>query len=260
VAKPLHTYVALRKGVQGVKTRELTAAHRTASESSLYEGQTRTYRPRNEDGDVLPPENKNIRINGDGALNALVQAVARDWNLMATVDRGNQASFADVEVPTGATTAAGEPVYRTVLSDVPVQFLLYLARELDDVRKYVAELPTLDPGVPWTYDEAVAAYVAEPVETNRTEREFRNHQVSAATKEHAEKVHVYEAPVTVGVWTLIRRSGALPLERKARLLQRIETLRAAVTEAHQRAGQVTVEDVEVARPLFDYLLGDDAPR
>jgi hypothetical protein len=254
VSKPLHTFVALRKGIGNEKTRQLTTAHRASSNAGLYEGHTRTYQPKNEDGDQLPAENKNVQLNGDSALNGLVQAVVRDWNLMATIDRGNQFARADVEVPTGATTATGEPIYRTLLTNVPATFLIYLARELDDVRKYVTELPTLEPGVNWTYDEAVAAYVADPVTTHRTKKVLKNHIKYEATDRHPAQVETFTEDVVDGYWTLVRRSGALPLQRKAELLQRIETLRAAVAEAHQRAGRVDVDDVEVARPLFDYLL------
>jgi len=256
MAKPLHTFVALRKGVQGLKTEQLTAAHRASARPELYEGLTRTYQPKNDDGDQLPAENKHVQLNGDAALNALVQAVARDWNLMATVDRGNQFARADVMVPTGAVSTTGEPVYRTLLTDVPAQFLLYLTRELDDVRKYVKELPTLDPGVAWNYDEAVAANVAEPITTHRTKKVLRNHVKYEATDRHPAQVETFTEDVVDGFWTLIRRSGALPLERKTRLLQRIEALRTAVEEARQRASSVDVEDVDVARPVFDYLLED----
>lgn len=257
MTKPLHTFIALRKAARTRKTERLTAAHRAASRAERYEGLTRTYRPKNEDGDRLPEENKHVELNADRALNDLVEAVHRDWDLMATIDRGNQDARADVVVPTGATTTAGDPVYRTILRDVPAQFLIYLARELDDVRKYVKELPTLDPGVIWTYDPAVAAHVSEPVQTHRTKKVLRNHVMYEATDRHPAQVQTFTEDVVDGFWTLIRRSGALPLERKAQLLQRLDTVVAAIEEARERASAVEARDVHVARPLFDFLLGDD---
>lgn len=255
--KPLHMFLALRKGARGSKTERLTAAHRAASRAELYEGLTRTYQPKNEDGDRLPEENKHVQLNADAALNAVVEAVRQDWDLMATVDRGNQDARADVVVATGATTTDGQPTYRTILRDVPAQFLIYLARELDDVRKYVKELPTLDPSVLWHYDAAVAANVADPVTTHRTKRVLKNHVKAEATDRHPAQVDTFTEDVVDGYWTLIRRSGALPLERKTRLLQRIDALRAAVEEARQRASTVEVADVFVTRAIFDYLLGGD---
>lgn len=257
MSKPLHTFVALRKTAHAERTRRLTEAHRVSSKPELYEGLTRTYQPKDEDGDRLPNENKHVQLNGDTALNALVDAVQRDWDLMATVDRGNQGAVADVEVPTRRLTGTGEATYRTILSNMPAQFLIYLARELDDIRKYVRELPTLDPAVVWTYDDAVAAHVAQPVQTHRTRKTLRNHVMYEATDRHPAQVQTFSEDVVDGFWTLIRRSGALPLERKTRLLQRVDTLRTAVEEARQRASTVEVEDVRVTRPIFDYLLGDD---
>jgi hypothetical protein len=253
--KPLHTFVALRDGTKNRKREGLTALHRDAGRPNLYEGLTRTYQPRADDGDRLPPENQNVQLNADTALNGLVRAVERDWNLMATVEHGNQFARADVVVPTDRTTTDGEPVYRTVLRDAPAAYLLFLARELDDVYTFVKGLPTLDPGVSWTYDEAVAAYVSEPVVTFRSKKVLRNHVKAEATDRHPAQVEVFSEDVPVGDWTTVRRSGALPLERKNALLQRVDALRAAVREARERANTVDVGDVEVARPVFDFLLG-----
>lgn len=253
----LHTVIAVRDGVKNRRTEELTALHRESQKADLFDGLTRTYRPKDDDGDALPAENKNIQLNGDTVLNGLVEAVARSWNLMATVDHGNQRATADVEVPTGATTAAGEPIHRTILTDVPAQFLLYLSRELDDVHTFLKKLPVLDPAHRWEYDENVMAYVAEPVTTHRTKKVLRNHVKYPATERHPAQVDTFTEDEVVGYWTSVKRSGALPLERKARLLQRVDVLRIAVREARERANEVDVTDVEVARPVFDFLFGDE---
>lgn len=247
-SKPVHTFVALRDTVKTRSRQDLTAVHRTSTREELYEGLTRTYRPKVEGGDQLPQENKNIQVNADTALNGLVNAVARNWDLMSTIDAGNQRSNADVVV-TGA-----DGVERTILTQVPATFLLFLARELDDVYTFVTKLPTLDPGVTWTYDASVAAFVAEPTETHRTKKVLKNHVKYEATDRHPAQVETFTEDEVVGYWTLIRRSGALPLERKAQLLQRIDALRLAVKEAHQRASATLVDDVPVANDLFAYLL------
>jgi hypothetical protein len=246
----LHTIIALRDGVKSGKTRALTDAHRTSQKGDLYEGLTRSYKPKDEDGDRLPDENKNIQVNADTMLNQLVQAVSRDWNLVATMDRGNQDARADVSVPVGTSDER-----MVILRDVPATHLLFMARELDDVYKFVSALPTLDPAQRWHYDENVAANVTEPAETHRTVKVLQNHVKYPATDKHPAQVDTFTADVVVGYWTLVRRSGALPLERKHLLLQRIDNLRLAVKEARERANEVEVTDVEVAKPIFDYLFG-----
>lgn len=251
----LHTVLAVRDTVRGRKIERATAAHRESQKPALYEGLTRSYRPKNDDGDQLPTEQQLVQANADTFLNRYVEAVSRDWNLMATIDVANQAAHADVRVPTGALSGGGEPIYRTLLSAVPATHLLFLARELDDLYTFVSKLPTLDPAVQWTYDANVMAYVGEPVETHRTKKVMRNHVKAEATERHPAQVDTFTEDEVVGYWTLVRRSGALPLERKAQLLQRVDTLRIAVKEAREHANQVDVTDVEVARPIFDYLLG-----
>lgn len=253
----LHTLIALRDAVKGRKTQAVTALHRESTKANLYEGLTRSYRPRDaDDTETLPTENQNIQVNADTMLNGLVQAVIRDWDLMASVDASNQRAVADVVVPTGEKTPSGEAVTRVVLRQVPATFLLYLARELDDVYTFVSKLPTLDPAARWGYDENVAAHVADPVETHRTKKVMRNHVKYDATERHPAQVDTFTEDKVVGYWTLVRRSGALPLERKARLLQRIDTFRLAVKEARERANETEVVDREVTRAVFDYLLGE----
>lgn len=256
----LHTVIAVRDDVKSRKGKNLTELHRVSQKPDLYEGLTRSYKPRDEDGEKLPDENKNIQVNADTVLNQLVQTVTRDWNLMATVDRTNQDARADVTVPTGERTPQGEVVYRTVLHDVPVAFLLYLARELDDVYTFVQKLPVLDPAANWSYDPNVAAQVADPVVTHRTKKVLRNHvkwEPTPGNDRHPAQVETFAEDVVVGYWTLVRRSGALPLERKAKLLQRVDQLRVAVKEARERANEVAVVDVEVVRSLFNFMLGDE---
>lgn len=250
--KKLHTFIALREGEKNPKSKALTALHRTSQRADAYEGLTRTYRSHADDGDRLPSENKNIQFNADNVLNGLVTAVSRDWNLMATIDGGNQLARADLKVPTGN----GDET-TTILEDVPVQFLLYLARELDDVKKFIQELPTLDPSVKWTYDESVAAFVADPQETSRSKKVLQNHIKYPHTDKHPAQVETFTTDVVEGTWTLIRRSGALPLERKAQLLQRVHVLQQSVKEARENAADTEVPDVVVSRPLFDYLLSED---
>lgn len=249
--KALHIFIALRDSVKKTKAKALTVAHRDAVKDDLYEGLTRTYEPKNEDGDQLPSENKNVQQNADTLLNRLVDAVARDWDLMATIDTGNQTARANVVVPTQVPG-----VEETLLTDVPATFLLFLERELDDVYTYVSKMPTLDPGVSWHYDANVAAYVAVPTRTHRTKKVLKNHVKYEATDRHPAQVETFTEDDVVGYWTLIRRSGALPLQRKAELLQRINTLRLAVKEARERANTTEAADVHVARPIFDYLLGE----
>lgn len=257
MANQLHTVLAVRDGVRSAKTDALTTLHRESQRPELYEGLTRTYRPRDEsDTERLPDENKNIQINADTVLNGLVGAVTREWDLVATIDRSNQDARADVMVPTGERTSGGEVVYQTLLRDVPATSLLYLARELDDVRTFVRKLPTLDPAARWTYDPGVAAHVAEPTETHRGKKTLRNHVMYEATDRHPAQVQTFTEDVIVGFWTQLRRSGALPLERKAKLLRKVEELRVAVREARERANQVEVTSVTVAQPLFNYLLGE----
>jgi hypothetical protein len=141
----------------------------------------------------------------------------------------------------------------TLLSGVPVTYLLFLEKQLAELHGFVKKLPVLDAAESWSYDSSADCYATEPVRTVRTKKVPRNHVKAEATEKHPAQVEVYHEDVVVGYWRTVKFSGALPARRINELLERVEKLQAAVKYAREDANGAEVDDQKLGRRVFDFL-------
>jgi len=184
-------------------------------------------------------------VRAGDVINATVETLTRLLDVTATKDWANTAARADVAVDG-----------RTILADVPVTYLLFLEKQLVDLRTFIGKLPVLDAAESWTFDEAQDCYATGAVETTKTRKVPRNHVKAEATKEHPAQVEVYYEDVTVGWWRTVKFSGALPATRVHELLARVERLQEAVKFAREAANAAEVTDRHVGRAVLDYVFID----
>ncbi|HSA50571.1 MAG TPA: hypothetical protein VLH10_10740 [Yinghuangia sp.] len=240
----LNQIIAVEKGVKSKSAQELTAAGQDLQKPTLLSGISRTYQPKDEDGEQLPPESTRVQVKAEDVLRTTAATLTRLFDVTATKDWANCDARADVVV-------AGTPLLR----DVPVTYLLFLEKQLVDLHAFVRKLPVLDSAESWTQDPSTDAWRTEPVRTVRTKKVPRNHVKAEATAEHPAQVEMYFEDVAVGYWTTVKFSGALPARRINELLDRIEKLQNAVKFAREEANSAEVTDRTVGAVVFDYLLG-----
>jgi len=238
----LSQIIAVEKGVKSDATRRFTDLHRDVQKAPLLSGLSRSYQPRDEDGDALPAESTKVQVNAEDVLTETAAVLTRLFDVTATKDHANTAARADVMVD-------GEPIVR----DVPVTYLLFLEKQLTDLHTFVAKLPVLDPAEDWLPDPNRGCYATAPVKTVRSKKVPRNHVVAEATKEHPAQVQVYMEDIPAGDWTTVKFSGALPAERARILLERVTRLQAAVKYAREEANGTVVTDQHVGEAVFGYL-------
>lgn len=238
----LNQIVAVHKGAVSQAETKLTRLYHKLQKSGLLTGISRTYRPRDDEGEHLPPESTRVQLTAATILHETGEVLTRLFDVTATKEYANCEARADVEVD-GAI----------LLRDVPVTYLLFLEKQLTNVHTLVAKLPVLDPAQEWTFDEVSASYRAAPVETTRTKKIPRNHVKAEATDKHPAQVEVYNEDIVVGYWTKIDFSGALPQSRVNEVLGRVERLQDAVKYARERANSREIQNVEVGGTVFGYL-------
>jgi hypothetical protein len=241
VAK-LNQIIAVEKGVKAKAQQELTAAQHDLQKPALLSGISRTYQPKDEEGEQLPPESTRVQVQAEGALRATADALTRLFDVTATKDWANCEARADV-------TVEG----RVVVAAVPVPYLLFLEKQLTDLHGFVRKLPVLDAAESWTLDPSTDAWKTEPVRTIRTRKVPRNHVKAEATENHPAQVEVYYEDVPVGYWTTVKFSGALPARRVNELLSRVEKLQQAVKFAREEANGAEVTDQRVGDAVLGYL-------
>ncbi len=242
----LNQIIAIEKGVKTGAFQALTEAHQQVQKTALLAGITRTYRPRDEEGEQLPPESTRVQVRGEDVIRTISAAMIEMFDVTATKDWANTQAKADIVVDG-----------RTILSAVPATYLLFLEKQLVDLHTFIAKLPVLDPSEEWQFDASADTYATPPVQTVRTKKIPRNHVKAEATREHPAQVEVFYEDVAQGTWSTIKFSGALPAQRVNTLLARAEKLQQAVKFAREEANNLEVEQQKVGERMLSYLFSRD---
>jgi hypothetical protein len=238
----LHQILPVEKDAKAQAVAALTKAHHLLEKQPLLSGIQRTYRPKDDGGDQLPPESTRVQVRTAAVIADVVMSMTRAFDIVATKETANRNASADLVI--------GDHV---LLTDVPVAVLLFLEKQLVNLHTFVAKLPVLDPSEQWVYDETADTWATEPFETTRSRKLPRSYEKAPATQHHPAQVEMYFEDVIVGTWTTVKRSGALPAARIKVLLERVEILQRAVKLAREAANTAEVENVKIGRQFFDFL-------
>ncbi len=238
----LNQIIAVEKGVKSRSFQELTEAHHALQKPALLSGIARTYRPRDEEGETLPPESTKVQIKAEDIVRQTGDIMSRLFDVTATKDWANCLARADVVLDG-----------QVLLSGVPITYLLFLEKQLVDIHTFIRKLPVLDAAETWAFDSSADCWATEPVQTLRTRKVPRNHVKAEATDKHPAQVEVYYEDVTVGYWRTVKFSGALPAQRINDMLQRVERLQEAVKFAREEANTVEATDQKIGDKVFGYL-------
>jgi hypothetical protein len=241
----LNQVLAIEKGTGQKAFRHITDAYKTvSSRTQLFSGVARTYSALNEDDpDTFPDETTPVQLRAEELLRDVLRLKGTHWDVVATKDEGNTKARADVVVGT-----------TTVLEDVPVTTLLFLEKQLTDLRTFVAALPTLPISEQWQWDAGQGIHRTEPSQKNRTKKVPKNHVRAPATDKHPAQVDVYHEDVPVGRWTTVAFSGAFEPARATTILDRIDALLQGVQKAREEANSREVEDIHIGDAITAYLV------
>lgn len=243
--KKLHQIIAIEKGHKTQTLADITEVYKTFQKPGLFNGFTKMYSPVDEDGLQLPPEQQRVQYHAEALLSSVAEKMSDLINTSATKDWANTQAKADVVVDG-----------KTLLEGVPATFLLYLEKQLDNIKAEISKLPELDPSYDWSRDENIGVWKATPVKSHRTQKVHRPIVKYDATEHHPAQTELITEDQIVGYWTTTRLSGAIQTPRKELLKKRVRKLIDAVKQARAQANEQPVEQKEVAKAVFDYLLGE----
>jgi hypothetical protein len=224
--------------------RDVTALLRIIQRPELFAGMVRSYTPVDDQGEQLPPETKLVQKRAEDILIELRRLETEWMDAVASKEWGNTEARTDVTV--------GDEV---VLSQVPVGFLLFLQKRLDDILDFLKRLPTLEPGEEWEPDRTNGNYRSGTAETLKQKKVPHAHILVEATEHHPAQAETFFEDVTVGRWERTLYSGALPATRVDDLTRRVVQLRDAVIRARELANSTDVDKHEVGSAIFTYIFG-----
>lgn len=245
----LNQTLAIEKGKKSQLNNAITGAYHTLQKGGLLEGVARTYEPVEEGGFVHPSETKNVQVHADKVLADAFEAFADFVNLTATKDIANTHAVADIVVND-----------RVLATGVPVTHLLFLEKQLIDIRTVINHLPVLDIAQDWVFSPEKGVYETPPVQTVKTKKVYRNHEKAPATDKHPAQVETYTEDIPEGRWTTVKFSGAVPATLVKELLERVEVLAEAVKVAREQANSIDVEQQTFGENLLGFVLNGALPQ
>lgn len=238
----LNQIVAVEKGLKSRVNADVTKLYHQLQKPALYGGFSKVYTPKDDEGEVFPPERQVVQAQVEDDLTAIGNRLTQLLDATLTKDVANTKA-------TGTVRVDGQD-----LVTAPVPFLLTLAKELTDFRTVVSKLPVLDAADTWNFDHASSLNRTAPVRTVKTKKIPKVLVKYEATDRHPAQTEVYMEDVTVGHWDTTKLSGAVTTQRRADLLDRVNKLIDAVKHAVEEANRTTVEQLKVGEAVFDYLL------
>lgn len=238
----LNQIIAIASGKKSQASKVITELHRQLQTPTLLEGISKVYKPKDEDGEIFPPEKKKVQLKVEEAKSLVISSFTEMFDVVATQDKANTQARASVFVDEVA-----------VLKDIPVTTLIFLEKQLVDIHTFVDKLPTLDPADTWSYNADADCWAAEPSVTTKTKKVLMGKVLYEATPEHPAQVQTYNEDVVIGQWTTIKFSGAIPAKEKNELLRRVVKLQDAVKAAREEANSQAVEAQHLGKNVFDYL-------
>jgi hypothetical protein len=238
----LNQIIALQAGKKAQAKETLTEAYHQIKKPDLLAGLVRTYQPRDEGGEPQPDERKMVQVKVNDLIPKVIRDLTEMFDVVATQDWANCQAKADVVVDG-----------RKLLDGVPVTHLLFLEKQLVDVRTFLESLPTLDTGEDWEHSSAFDSFVSRPAKSNRTKKVPKSHVKYEATKEHPAQVEMYMEDVWVGTWTTVKFSGAIPAAARNAMLDRLRKLLDAVKVAREEANNLEVRGMKVGSALLGFI-------
>jgi len=240
----LNQIVAIEKGVKSRVYGKVTDLHKRTQKDEPFSGLLKTYRKRDEDGEDFPPEKKGVKLVATDVLKEVSALQTELFDVVATKDYANCSAKADLVVD-------GD----TILEGVPVTYLLFLEKQLTDMRTFIEKMPTLDPGEDWTKDPNSNLYKSDKTTTHKTKLVEKPQVVIPPTQEHPGQWTTLKDHVIVGWWDTVKHSGALTIPEQRQTLEGIDKMLKAVKFAREEANSTDVEPIEVGAKVFNRLFG-----
>ncbi len=197
----LNQIIAIQAGKKSQAKEAITIVYQSLRKTDLLSGISRSYKPKDEMGEALPPETKLVQLKVREAVTQVVKSLTEMFDVVATQDWANCQAKADVVV-------AGQ----VLLSGVPVTHLLFLEKQLVDLHTFIEKIPVLDSAERWSYDSSQDCFASEQYQSLRTKKVPKTHIKYEATKEHPAQVEMYMEDVTVDTGTAVefKYSGSIP--------------------------------------------------
>lgn len=235
--------IAIEKGAKNRAKDTLTEFYKMLQKPTLFNGKIKKFEKINDESPDIPDDEVKVQVQADKILEKVSEALVNYFDVTATKDWGNCLAKADIIID-------GSPL----IKEVPVTYLLFLEKELVDLRTFISTIPTLETSHDWNRDENSSLFKSNPVKTQRTAKVQKPIVLYDATDKHPAQTQLITEDVVVGYWNTIELSGAMPVPVKEKLVKKVEKILTAVKSAREKGNSVEVSKQEVGEKILSYIL------
>lgn len=242
----LNQIIAVEKGIKSRVYGEITDLHKAVQKSDLFNGFVKNYQSKDSEDETLPSERKRVQYEVSNVLRSVERLSSELFDITARKDWTNCEAKADV-------TVGGN----VIIPQAPVSYLLFLEKQLTDMRTFVDCLPVLDDGEAWAKDENSGLFKTDVVSTHRTKKVQKPIVLYPATPEHPAQTQLITEDVIAGFWQQVKHSGAMQRPAKEALSGRVEKLLQAIKQAREEANTRDESKApSVGASVFSFLMTD----
>ncbi len=242
----LNQIIAIEKGIKARIYGNITNINKGVQKAELFNGFAKDYHKRDDNDEDLPSEKKRVQFTVTDMLREVERDMTELMDITARKDWTNCHAHADIKVDD-----------QVILAKVPVTYLLFLEKHLTDMRTLVGNLPVLDAGEEWTFDQNSGLSRTAAIQTHRTKKVQEPLVLIQPTPEHPGQAQLITKDIIAGFWHLVKYSGAMKTPAKQKLADKVEKLLQAVKQAREEAnGRDETTTPAIGGPIFAYLLGE----
>lgn len=241
----LNQIIAIEKGIKSRVCSEVSELYKTIQKNELFVGFNRTYEPLNDGEETLPEEKVKVKYNVKDVVDRITEVQTELFDITYRKDATNCLAKANVVIDD-----------KVILEGIPATNLLFMEKQLVDLRTFISNLPVLDEADDWKEDANSNLYKSEATKTHRNKKISKPIVLYPATPEHPAQTQMVTEDVLAGYWKSQKISGAIPKPKKLELLSRVETLLKAVKIAREEANSIEeVSKYDVGDRLLTYIFG-----
>ena len=241
----LNQIIAIASGKKAACAAAITEFYKLLQKPELFSGLKRVYQPLDDEGEKLPPETKIIQQKVSDILVEANAHLVEMLDIIAVQEFANCSAKTDIKV--------GDTV---IAPSVPVTYLMFLEKQLDNIKALISRVPVLSSDVNWRRSETdPTVYIADTVVTTRTKKIPKAFIKAPATDKHPAQVEMFSEDVIVGNWNKTDMSGAISIRERDAMLKKVDALRDAVKVAREEANSISVDKVEIGKAVTSFIFG-----
>lgn len=225
-------------------------ASRVLKELKLFIGGTKIYMPhvdqqtaKPEERETVPPQIDRVQVQVWELISKVSELYKLLFEAQGAIEVANTGARANVTLDDGTV----------VIKEAPATYLMWLEKQLASIEAMLKDVPTLPTDEEWHWDGTQHLFITDSKVTSRTKKKPYRFEKAPATREHQALAEILYEDMEIGLYSTIRKSGAVPAHVKEELVRRARELKTAVEDALHEANRAEAAPIEVGG-VFTYLL------